>query len=74
MPYIMNNYLNGKGADMSSFTDGMPLSENSLLNDTLELSINMSAGKKHLFRIANVGALYSHFISLGKQNLSCPVR
>jgi hypothetical protein len=68
MPFVINEYLNGEGADMKTYTDGMPMSDASLINDTTTLVLDMAPGKKHLLRIVGVCAAYQHFISFGEQN------
>jgi iron transport multicopper oxidase len=66
MPYILHSYLNGEGADQSTFTDGMPMSDSSLLNDTQFLELHIEANKKYRLRIANVGTIYTHYIAFGE--------
>ena len=66
MPYVLHTYLNGEGADSSTFTDGMPMSESSLLNDTQNLVLHMEPNKKYLIRIANVGTTYTHYVAFGE--------
>jgi hypothetical protein len=65
MPFIINSFLNGQGASMSTYTDGMPMSDASLINDTTTLVLHMEAGRKHLLRIVGACATFQHFISFG---------